>query len=100
MPGRRDSAAKPIRSEASSAQLSDLLLVLGHHLSEFLINENVGKPDVIDDEPHTGDQPLKLFVTANRVNLLRRAPQQDEATEISTLWGENGHVKALDFSFF
>lgn len=37
-----------------------------------------------------------LLVTADRVDLLRRAPHQDEATEISSVWLNKGHVKALN----
>ena len=33
----------------------DLILVLTHNLSESLVNESIGDPDVIGDELHTAD---------------------------------------------
>jgi hypothetical protein len=91
---------RPLRARGvESAQLSNLILVLTQRLSESLIDEGVGNPDVLADEPHTADPPLKLIVTAKGVNLLRRAPQKDEAIKVSTVRGKSDHVKALNFSF-
>lgn len=68
---------------ARSVQLSERIPVLTHHLSESLVNEGILDPDSIDPLYHAGEQPLILLGTADRVDLLRRAPYQKEAAEVS-----------------
>src|SRR5882762_7241904 len=82
-----------------SVQIAEYILILLHHLSEPLVNEGVGDPEPIGDQLHTVLQPLKLLGTAGRVDLLRRAPQHDEAAQIATGRVKNGHVKTFDPAF-
>jgi len=82
-----------------SGQLVDHFLVLTHDLSESVVDEGIGDPEVIGDHLHTLNLFQILVRTADRVDLLRRAPHQHEAAQISTGWPKDGHVKALDPAF-
>ena len=49
------------------------------------IHEGVDERDPIYDDLHIAEQSLKLLVIADRVDLLRRAPHQNEAAQVSVV---------------
>ena len=67
---------------ASAVQHSNLVLVITHLFGEFLVNGRADDSERIEPQPRPGDKALKLLLTLNRVNLLRRAAQQGKAAEV------------------
>src|SRR4051812_22061669 len=80
----------------NSGQIADRLLIDGDLLGYRLVHGGVDDPEALHDQARAGVEPRKLVVGAQGCDLLFRAPDQDEAREIATVRGEEGHLEALD----
>jgi hypothetical protein len=78
------------------ARLSERLLVEVGCLGETLVDPGIHDPGPVGDQLHPVDPYLEVVVSAQRVDLLLRALNQDEAAQLRGLRLEDGDVETLD----
>jgi hypothetical protein len=89
----------PLRVSALRAQLPDLVLVHAEAFGEPLVHQRVHNSKSLDDEISALDDPLKVVVAAQRVDLLAGPPKQREPGEVAPVGLKQRDIEALDPPF-
>src|SRR6476619_7773775 len=80
------------------AGLSKRLLVEVRRFGEPVVDPGVHYPDPVSDQLHPVDPYLEVVVMAQRLDLLLRALNQEEAAELRALRLEDRCVETLDLA--